>query len=157
MWIPEYPRGYLEAIGRKVQAHEFDHFARVDGQLYAAAVARLQRHQPDAKRGYIVQDTGPEVLRLWMEDKFGEVRAAVDDAYQARVPKMYVLCQPDLPWEYDPLREDPHRRQELFERLYDVLARRRSKLVEAAGFDESRYDMLRNVLRDLPAREHDET
>ena len=34
--------------------------------------------------------------------------------------RRYLLCPPDLPWEADPLRENPHDR----ERLYDLYRRR---------------------------------
>ena len=31
------------------------------------------------------------------------------------LPDYYLLCYPDIPWEYDPQRENPNDRVELFE------------------------------------------
>lgn len=149
VWVPEYARGYLSAAGRKAVPSDFEHFAAVNAQLCAAAVAQLQRRRPDARRGYYVQDTGAEVLRLWMDDKFGGASEAVCAAYGEQAPKLYLLCRPDLPWEYDPLREDPHRRDQLFYRMRELLSRRKARVVEVSGFDESRLACASAAIREL--------
>ena len=142
-WVPEYPRGYLEAAGRKAVVADFAHFAAVNDRLVAAGTRlakarRKARRAPRPKHAYVVQDTGAEVLRLWLADKFGETLDEVCAAYDRQRPYLYVLCRPDLTWEYDPLREDPHRRDELFRSLRRLLDRRGCRTVEVSGFGESR-------------------
>jgi nicotinamide riboside kinase len=39
---------------------------------------------------------------------------------------IYLVCQPDLPWQFDPLRENPHRR--------DYLTEQYEYEIKAAGF-----------------------
>ncbi len=147
VWVPEYPRGYLEAAGRKALASDFEHFARVNNQLLEAAFQQqVFRHSPKA---YVVQDTGAEILQLWMQDKFATVCPAVQAAFSAQQPHLYLLCKPDLPWEYDPLREDPHRRAELFGQLRDLLHRHSTHVVEVSGFDESRLALAKLAARQL--------
>ena len=133
--IPEYPRGYLEALGRLAEPADFPHFARVNVQLAAAALAQSRRSR---EAPLVLQDTGAEVLALWYEDKFGDRPDYLRDALRAQRPDAYLLCRPDLPWEYDPLREDPHRRQELFTRLRGILDETGARVVEVAGFDDAR-------------------
>ena len=135
VWVPEYPRGYLEAAGRRAVAEDFAHFAAANASLVAAARRRVA--DPDDAARAVVQDTGAEVLALWQEDKFGAADEAVREALRTQAPTAYVLCAPDLPWEYDPLREDPHRRQLLFGRFRELLGDR-GRVVEATGFGDSR-------------------
>ena len=146
VWVPEYPRGYLEAAGRRAVLSDFDHFATVTGHLLAAATAQLERRQADRKRGYIVQDTGAEVLQLWMDDKFEQASEQVKSAFRAQQPKLYLLCRPDLAWEYDPLREDPHRRDELFVKLRTLLDENASRVVEISGLNQQRLKAARQAI-----------
>ncbi len=140
VWVPEYPRGFLEAAGRAAVAGDFAHFVRADQQLVAAA----KRHDDGA--AVVVQDTGLEVLGLWYEDKFGPHPGYLTEALGDCCPDIYVLCRPDLPWAYDPLREDPHRRDELYVKLRRSIEGLGCFFVEVGGFDESR---LRNALAAL--------
>ena len=145
--VPEYPRGYLEALGRRATTEDFVHFAATNTHLLDAAKARQARRS--GGRGPVVQDTGAEVLHLWYEDKFGSPPAFLTAALRAQRPSAYLLCRPDLPWEYDPLREDPHRRQELFAQLRRLLHEQGARVIEVDGFDEARIEQAVTALRTL--------
>lgn len=122
--LPEYPRGYLEAVGRRAVLADFDHFAAAIDRLLAAVERRGE---------HVVQDTGFEVLKVWSEDKFEVVPEAVERGWRQQRPDAYVLCAPDVPWEYDPLREDPHRRAELYRRYRTLLAQSGPPVIEVSG------------------------
>ena len=141
--VPEYPRGYLLAAGRRAVLSDFDHFARVDGQLREAAARQ--------GRG-VVRDTACEVLRVWAEDKFDSVPPAVDEAWRRQRPSAYVLCAPDLPWAFDPLREDPHRRRELHRRYRQLLAQTGVPVIDVGGSGEQRLRTALEPLRKLAGR-----
>ena len=141
IFVPEYPRGYLMAAGRRVERREFAHFAGALDGLVAAAIAQ--------ERPAVVQDTGYEVLRVWSDDKFGEAPDSVRRGWLAQRPAAYVLCRPDLPWEYDALREDPHRRDELFRRYRALLAQTGVPVFEAAGRGKSRRREVLHLVRHL--------
>ena len=145
--VPEYPRGFLQALGRLASAEDFAHFAAVNAQLPAAAKAREKRRGRRKRQRFVVQDTGAEVLHLWHEDKFGPSPEFLRDALAAQAPDVYLLCRPDLPWEYDPLREDPHRRQELFGKFRALLDARSARVFEVRGFDEERLAGVIEALR----------
>jgi nicotinamide riboside kinase len=40
----------------------------------------------------------------------------LQEAAAAEQDHVYLICQPDLPWEFDPLREHREGREELFEK-----------------------------------------
>lgn len=141
VWVPEYPRGYLSAAGRPAVPEDFPHFARVLNALTAAA---RQQSPP-----VLVQDTGYEVLLTWARDKFALEPAAVSAGWRGQRPDVYVLCQPDLPWVYDPLRVDPHRRQELFHVYRDLLAQTGIPVVEAKGKGKKRLSRVAKFIDHL--------
>ena len=145
--VPEYPRGYLEAAGRKAIASDFAHFAATNEHLVAAARGTLAKRGTPA--GYLIQDTGIEVLRLWEEDKFGDNSEALCGAFQRQRPDLYLLSRPDLPWEYDPLRENPHRRDELFRKLRRIIEKQGCPVAEVSGFGESRTKSALRALRSI--------
>ena len=156
VWVPEYPRGFLEAAGRRAIAADFRHFVAADGNLVRAA--KRPRGRADANKNHsdvepiIIQDTGVEVLALWYADKFGTPPPFIAEALRTRRPKIYLLCRPDLPWAYDPLREDPHRREALFGELRRTIDGLGARVVEVSGFGESRIeDALVALRRSLPA------
>ena len=150
VFVPEYARGFLGAVSRPARTSDFGHFVAAQDGLHAAAAAQLQRRgQPLAAGGTIVQDTGAEVLKLWHEDKFGACPPAVTEAFERQSADVYLLCRPDLPWEYDPLREDPHRRGELFTRLRRLLDEGGKRTVEVRGSGKARKAGIVDKLRGL--------
>ncbi len=135
IWIPEYARGYLEALDRKALGTDFPHFVQTTNQLIEAGFQQQER--AGQSPGTIIQDTSHEILHIWQADKF-TLSPLVEEAFKHARPDAYVLCQPDLPWEPDPQREDPHRRQELYETLHALLLASGSRVIEVSGFGESR-------------------
>jgi nicotinamide riboside kinase len=51
---------------------------------------------------------------------------------------LWMLCTPDIPWEADPLRENPYDRDRLFTVYRDMLDRLRKPYVIIAGDREER-------------------
>ncbi len=62
-----------------------------------------------------VADTEQTVLKIWAEEKFGECPAEIETAWERQSYDHIFLCKPDLPWEPDPLRENPEDRDRLFD------------------------------------------
>lgn len=105
-WVPEYAREYLSNLNRPYVAEDLLVMAK--GQLQAIEEARLKA------REFLMVDTGPEVIQIWYRDKFGPEPTELKELATAFKPSIYLLCKPDIPYVPDPLREDPLRRDELF-------------------------------------------
>ena len=60
-------------------------------------------------------DTDMITIRIWSQEKFGHVHPEIENLVQRTEYDYWVLCRPDIPWEPDPLRENPHDRDRLFE------------------------------------------
>ncbi len=60
-------------------------------------------------------DTDLITIKIWSSVKFGKVDKRILRSIQQRHYDLYLLCYPDIPWEPDPLRENPDNRPELFD------------------------------------------
>jgi len=83
------------------------------------AIARLQsvrEHRARTEhRGLLICDTDLLVIQIWYREKFAAVPEFVTRELSRRSSRGYLLLAPDLPWEPDPLRENPDDRDRLFE------------------------------------------
>lgn len=116
-WIPEYARWYLNALQRPYVARDLSIILR--GQLALEAAGCIPGSD------CLFCDTGPEVISIWSQVRFGWVSTAIKRVLLTHDYDYSLLCYPDLPWEFDPLREapDPEVRLALFEQYVDLLER----------------------------------
>lgn len=105
-WVPEFARTYLNALERPYTREDL--LVILNGQL------RLQGQHD--KYPIVFCDTGPAVIRVWSDVKFGQVDPYIDQQLRKVHYDLRLLCYPDLNWEPDPLREapDPAERQRIF-------------------------------------------
>ncbi|MFZ8930296.1 MAG: ATPase [Gammaproteobacteria bacterium] len=93
--VPEAARSYLALRGGRYE----------EGDLLA--IARRQWAWARWAEGPAVLDTDLWTLFIWAEVRFGRVDPWLSTAAAAQGPRLYLLCEPDLPWDEDPLREHP--------------------------------------------------
>jgi NadR type nicotinamide-nucleotide adenylyltransferase len=113
VWVPEYAREYLELLGRPYE--EKDILSIAQGQLLAEGSKLRQAG------GFLFCDTEFLVTRIWSEVKFNRCDPWILMTLESHRYDLYLLCDIDLPWEYDPLREHPDQRQYLFDLYYNEL------------------------------------
>jgi len=100
IWVPEYAREHLTKNG----------MAYTYGDL--AGIARRQLTLEDEltvslKRPIVFIDTNMYVMKIWCEFVFGKCHQWILDRIAERKYSLYLLCDVDLPWQPDPLREYP--------------------------------------------------
>ena len=99
-WVPEYAREYLQKHGMNYTYNDL------------LAIARRQLALEDeitasTKRGLIFIDTDMYVMKVWCEFVFGRCHQWILDRIAERNYALYLLCNIDLPWVKDDLREYP--------------------------------------------------
>ena len=99
-WVPEYAREYLKKHGMNYTYNDL------------LAIARRQLAMEDeitasTKRGLIFIDTDMYVMKVWCEFVFGRCHQWILDRIAERNYALYLLCNIDLPWIKDDLREYP--------------------------------------------------
>ncbi|WP_420460670.1 AAA family ATPase [Neolewinella sp.] len=113
--VAEQARPYLAELGRPYQEHDLP--------LIWEAQQRAEYTARSSGASFIICDTGPEVIRIWSKVKYGRCAASVLSACKVVPYDLTLLCAPDLPWTYDPMREHPEggARWGLFARYRELL------------------------------------
>ncbi|MCC7501046.1 MAG: ATP-binding protein [Flavobacteriales bacterium] len=111
IWVKEYARAHLEERGPEYTEPDLLNIAK--GQLLAEseAIALAERQRVDL----IICDTDMITIRIWSEEVFGRCAPELIALSEQRHYDHWLLCRPDIPWESDPLRENPHDRDRLFD------------------------------------------
>ena len=112
-WVPEYAREYLEQTGGNYDYKDVLAIAR--GQLEAESIVETKAVE------LLFCDTEFVVTKIWCEVKYGKVHPWIREKMMNHRYDLYLLCNVDLPWQYDPLRENPEMREQLFDRYLEVL------------------------------------
>ena len=137
-YVPEYAREYLEQREGKYDQKDLDQIA--DGQL-----GLFRKHEGET----LIADTDFTVLKVWSEVKYGKVSdhlLEIDENFQF---DLYLLCLPDIPWEPDPLRENPNDRWELLEHYRKALSEKGNPIIEISGSHEERFQTAIEAIRAL--------
>ncbi len=117
--VTEYAREYLTELGRDYNKNDLDFISR----------KQLENESSAVKTGkpVIIFDTDIIVLKIWYEHKFGEVPEWLTSEISTRRYDLHLLTAPDVPYEPDPLRENPGKGQYFFQLFKSEL--------ESHGFD----------------------
>jgi NadR type nicotinamide-nucleotide adenylyltransferase len=131
-WAPEYARHYLEEHGPQYTLSDLEKIAH--GQLAAEATATAAAHR------VVFFDTDLLVIKIWAEDAFGTCPAWIVRQLEQQRYDLVLLPGIDLPWEYDPLREHPHRRQYFYDLYLNELQTMGANYVEISGPSNQRLE-----------------
>jgi len=132
-WVPEFAREYLLNLGRPYQYAD----------LIIIAREQLQAEDEGLKAetgSVLFIDTDMYVMKVWCEFVFGKCHSFILDQIVERTYDLYLLCNTDLPWVKDELREypDPVNRNILFRIYKDLMINQDTPWVEISGLDDER-------------------
>ncbi len=136
IWVEEYAREYLQA---KDTYHQTD----------LDKIARVQQEKWLVEATILVADTEMTVIKIWSDYRYGYCSDFILKAYHEQHFDHYFLCKPDIPWEYDPLRENPDNRGELFELYLNELQGLKRPFTILHGSIEERLSICKNVMKSL--------
>jgi len=141
LWCPEYAREYLLSHG--IEYNYDDLLTIAKGQIaledeYADKVAA----QIKEGQGLLFIDTNMYVMKVWCEFVFGKCHEFILNQITERKYDLYLLCNIDLPWTKDELREYPDEqpRKELYKIYKDLLINQSVPFVEISGMEEQRIN-----------------
>lgn len=154
-WCAEFAREYLLTHGTNYTFEDLEVIAK--GQLAleeeAVSIANSQWSMVEEKRfvntsslltiphsPLLFLDTDMYVMKVWCEYVFGKCHTFILDEIVHRKYDLYLLCNIDLPWVKDELREYPDEkpRQELYKIYKDILINQQVPWVEISGNYEQR-------------------
>jgi NadR type nicotinamide-nucleotide adenylyltransferase len=135
----EYAREYLNTHGT---AYTFDDLLTIAHGQIALEEATVAEFLPNTTNSVqpVFIDTDMYVMKVWCEYVFGKCHQFVLDQIVARKYDLYLLCNIDLPWVKDDLREYPDEqpRKELYHIYKDLLINQSTPWVDISGNYEQR-------------------
>lgn len=106
-YVPEFARNYIDGLERPYEQADLLQIAH--GQLSAEAEKEKEAH------GFLFCDTELIVIKIWSQHKYGNCDPFILKAIEKQHYDLYLLCDIDLPWEFDEQREHPQRRAYFFD------------------------------------------
>ncbi len=137
----EYARIYLERNGPH---YTFDSLLEM-----SRGHRQYQHEQVPAAEPLGLFDTDLTNYKIWSEVIFGKCHPEITETLQRENSHVYLLCRPDLPWEFDPLRENPLNREELFERHRQQIEQLRRPYRIISGTGTARFEAAEKAALEL--------
>ncbi|MBN2236510.1 MAG: ATP-binding protein [Bacteroidales bacterium] len=109
-FVPEIARDYLNGLGRNYTENDLLQIAKK--QQDAITKAQSQANT------FLFVDTELLVIKIWSQVKYKKVHPWILDQFKEQDFDLFLLTNNDIPWEADPLREHPNKREYLF-KLYE--------------------------------------
>lgn len=142
LWVPEAAREYLL---KNSTAYTYDDLLRIAQQQQKEEenyAAQLQQsftihHAPFTP---LLIDTNQYVMKVWCEVVFGKCHPWILNKAAENKYDLYLLCNVDLPWVQDGLREypDPEQRRRLFLEYKDIMVNDGTPWAVISGVEEAR-------------------
>ncbi len=156
-WVPEFARDYLERNGVHYQYKDLYEIAM--GQLRCEELAidigqlatdngqpaieqKLPNLPPSTVRLQpLFLDTDLYTIKIWSEISFNQCDNRILTRIAERHYDLYLLCNTDLPWAPDLLREYPdlHMRRKIYHYYKDALVNQEKPWVDISGNYEERF------------------
>lgn len=105
-YIREYAREHIDSLDRNYQRDDILTIAQKHIELE-------DNIKPNSK--YLFLDTDLIACKVWSEFKYGQCHPWILEQIEKLYYDHYLLCDIDIPWINDGLREHPNHRKELFD------------------------------------------
>jgi NadR type nicotinamide-nucleotide adenylyltransferase len=145
-WVPEFARKYLTELGRPYNYEDLLIIAK--GQL-----EQEDRISASVKSSLIIIDTDMYVMKVWCEFVFGKCHSFILEEIVKRKYDAYLLCNNDMPWIADELREypEPESRERLYHMYRDLMINQPVPWTDIKGSYQERFNRAISFINDLNA------
>ncbi len=111
IWAPEYARQYLSEHGTKYTHDDLLKIAKgqIENEERAIEILRQKNASKDGPTSInkLIVDTDMYVMKVWSEYVFNNCHPFILEQINERHYDLYLLCDLDLPWTADEMREYP--------------------------------------------------
>src|SRR5688500_1423861 len=143
IWCPEFAREYLTQLKRDYTFDDLLNIAQGQIDLEDSLIYK-------AKNFYFI-DTDMYVMKVWCEVAFNNCHTWILKQIAARQYDMHFLCDVDLTWVADELREYPNlaMRQKLFKMYKDLMVNHTGKWAIISGSISERFQTAVSIIDTL--------
>ena len=147
IWCEEYAREYLSKNGTE---YTYENLLTIaEGQIANEELATQKAIQENMS--HLIIDTDMYVMKVWCEYVFNNCHPFILDQISKRQYAAYLLCDIDLPWTADEMREYPDEqpRKELFALYKELLMNQNTPWGIVSGTGEERIKNAIDLINEL--------
>ncbi len=138
-FIPEIAREYIEDLNRKYSYEDVEIIAKKQVNLLNQL---LKSNQP-----YIFVDTWLIITKIWFEVVFEKVPTWIENEIQNTRVALFLVCDTDLPWIPDTVRENGGKNREILQQKYiQQIKKYNFRYTIISGKNEKRFENALNSL-----------
>src|SRR4051812_18116728 len=130
-YVPEFVRDYAASKNGPLDFNDHGPIARGQITLEDAALARGEP--------VVIQDTDLLSTVVYCDHYFGRCPPWIAESAMLRRPNLYLLCEIDIPWIADGVRDRGDRREEMQQLFREAIARSGAPYVVIAGDRRERF------------------
>ena len=97
-FLPEYARTYIENLNRPYNYNDLVKIAKMQ--------IKLEKKFFKKAHDFLFIDTGLIITKIWFQEVYKKYPAWLDKEIVNFLPELYLLCNYDLSWENDLVREN---------------------------------------------------
>ncbi|UKJ07595.1 AAA family ATPase [Solitalea lacus] len=132
VWVPEYAREYCEGLDRDCTMED-------EINMFYGQLALEEKLIPQANN-LLICDVTVLTVKIWCDEVFGFTPDFVVEEIKNRHYDHYLLMDIDNPWEEDPLRNFPEKREFFFEVYKKELEAIKATYTIIKGQGQQRFD-----------------
>jgi NadR type nicotinamide-nucleotide adenylyltransferase len=137
-FVEEYARQFIDDLDRSY----------VESDLLE--IAKWQLEQENLKiqqtKKLLICDTDLLTIKIWSEYKFQRCNSQILKWIEERDYDHYLLCGTDVEWQFDPQRENPNERKELYDIYKKELNFYKKQFTEIVGNEEQRLQVATELI-----------
>jgi len=152
IWAKEYAREYLLKNGTDYSFENLLDIAKGQINLEETALKHSEFIPPKAgQHSSLFIDTDMYVMKVWCEFVFEKCHHWILNRIVERKYDLYLLCNTDLPWVKDELREYPDlvTREKLYKHYKDIMVNQNVPWVDISGNYEERLQKAIKAVQDV--------
>ncbi len=136
--VHEYAREYLTGLNSPYTQEDVLHIAQKQ-LLLENSIARTN---PEI----VICDTDVLVLKIWLAHKYNNVPSWLEEAIVPNRYALHLLLKPDIPYETDPLRENPEKGAYFFQKFKKELEQYNFPYVTIGGDYKTRFEASKKAI-----------
>ncbi len=142
LWVAEQSRTYAERVKRELTAEDVSPIASEQIAAEDAALAEAIRRNIK----WVFLDTDLVSTVVYARHYYGSCPAWIEAEARARLGSLYLLCDADIDWTPDTVRDRPHSRETLNAEFRTTLAEFGARVCSVRGTGDSRMTAALNCI-----------
>jgi NadR type nicotinamide-nucleotide adenylyltransferase len=141
-FVPEIARNYIENLDRKYNYTDIENIAKIQ-------IAQFEEISNSNTR-YIFLDTWLIVTKIWFEFVYNKTPDWLIKKIMKTKIDLFLVCDIDLPWVYDPVRENGGENRKILQNKYiENITKSNFPYKTISGIDDDRFLKALKFLKEL--------